>query len=250
MKVSTLLEKSSIRQLLNVFDYTPNVLFWIKDSESKFIYGNKKLLIHLGCKSLGELILKTDYDFTPPHLAAQFIEDDKQVMQGRIIIDRLELNQTEKTKLSWYSTSKQALLDDNGQVIGSVGVSHHINKRNGLPTITLLEIPINYIHANFSENLSLEKLSEISCISISALERRFKKHLGRTPSQYINEVRLREARRLVIETDIPISQIAFQCGFIDPSYFSKRFCKTYGKPPSKLRKKAKIWLSENTLLGK
>ena len=182
-------------------------------------------------------------------------------LRRRAILDKCAAHYTKEQLSLWtYGGVSDGFVQDvintfyvsetDGQVIGSVGVSHHINKRNGLPTITLLEIPINYIHANFSENLSLEKLSEISCISISALERRFKKHLGRTPSQYINEVRLREARRLVIETDIPISQIAFQCGFIDPSYFSKRFCKTYGKPPSKLRKKAKIWLSENTLLGK
>ncbi|WP_220735645.1 helix-turn-helix transcriptional regulator [Shewanella sp. c952] len=73
-------------------------------------------------------------------------------------------------------------------------------------------------------------------LSISALERRFTKHLGQTPKQFINEVRLKNARRLLIETNESIANIAQETGFNDHSYFSRQFQRLFGKSPSQFRR--------------
>jgi transcriptional regulator GlxA family with amidase domain len=72
-------------------------------------------------------------------------------------------------------------------------------------------------------------------LSISALERRFKKYLRQTPTQFINEVRLENARRLLIETNIAIATIANDTGFADHSYFSRQFQKLFDRSPSAFR---------------
>ena len=84
-------------------------------------------------------------------------------------------------------------------------------------------------------NFKSDELAELAHLSVSALERRFKKHLAKTPNQFINEVRLENARKLLIETQLPISQVAYQCGFSAPSYFSKQFRRLFGEIPSQMR---------------
>ena len=48
-------------------------------------------------------------------------------------------------------------------------------------------------------------------------------------------MRLENARKLLIETQLPISQVAYQCGFSEPSYFSKQFRRLFGEIPSQMR---------------
>ena len=66
-------------------------------------------------------------------------------------------------------------------------------------------------------------------LSVSALERRFKA-FSETPNQFINEVRLENARKLLVETRLPVSQVAYS-GFPEPSYFTKQFRRLFGEIP-------------------
>jgi len=83
--------------------------------------------------------------------------------------------------------------------------------------------------------IRLDVLAKISHLSISALERRFKKYLSKTPKQYIIDVRLEHARRLLVETTLPIALVAEQSGFVDASYFSRRFKRKFAVLPSEFR---------------
>ena len=98
-----------------------------------------------------------------------------------------------------------------------------------------LSTPIDYIQAHFADALSVDELASACNLSVSALERRFKKHLGKTPHQYIIEVRLDHARRLLLETEIPVGTIALETGFADHSHFTRAFRKHFGSAPSALR---------------
>ena len=82
----------------------------------------------------------------------------------------------------------------------------------------------------------MESLASACNISVSALERRFKKHLKKTPRQYINEVRLDNARQMLLETEKSIGTIALETGFADHSHFSRAFAREYDMTPRDARR--------------
>lgn len=236
MEVQGIINKAGVNQLIAAFDLLPDILFWVKDSDSRILYANQHFIEHQGYKSLEQILLKTDFDFSSKHLAFQYVNDDKRVMNGYVVTDRLELNQTSNGELAWFSTSKKAILADDGQILGTYGVTRHLQKTSkALSHVRAIEGPVNYIREHYHRNICIEELAELAHLSVSALERRFKKHLAKTPNQFINEIRLENARKLLVETRLPISQIAYQCGFSEPSYFSKQFRRLFGEIPSQMR---------------
>ena len=64
--------------------------------------------------------------------------------------------------------------------------------------------------------------------------------MGITLNQYIHQVRMQEAGRLLSTTKCPVECVAMYTGYENPSYFAKRFKEVYQVTPSEYRKKAKI----------
>ena len=97
----------------------------------------------------------------------------------------------------------------------------------------------DYIGQRFTENLSLHELSEIACLSPFHFQREFKKTIGITPHEYLNDFRIRESIKMLMKSE-DIVDIAVQLGFFDQSHFSRIFRKTVGVPPGKYLKINKI----------
>ena len=95
---------------------------------------------------------------------------------------------------------------------------------------------LDYIHENPYRSYSLEELQEIAGIQKSLFLQEFRSVTGTTPIQYITQRRLAYARELLLETEAPIQQIAFQCGFEDVFYFSRCFKKQFHLSPRAYRK--------------
>jgi AraC-like DNA-binding protein len=234
--VDKFINQFSVKQIIEMFDLMPDIIFWVKDEKGCFVYGNQLFLEHIGITSLGQIIGLSDYDFSPVHIAKQFSVDDQKVMQGEVVNNRLEMNNTKSGDIAWFTTSKRPLLSEQGQPIGSYGISRHLEKTSlVLAGMDALKEPVAYVRKNYMKQICLEELADITHLSISALERRFKKFLGKTPKQFINEVRLENARRLLIETNRAIANIANDTGFSDHSYFSRQFQKLFEQSPSAFR---------------
>jgi len=229
------LARSSMSELLKMYDLLPDVLFWVKNHHGQIMYANQLFLDHIGVRNLEQALGLTDYDFAPRQLAKQYVEDDKRVLNGELVTDRLEMNSV-GGDIAWFTTSKRPLLNRQDEIIGSYGITRHLEKTSiALTRVEALKIPVNYIRKNYMRTIRLNVLAEVSHLSISALERRFKKYLSKTPKQYITDVRLEHARRLLVETTLPIALVAEQSGFIDPSYFSRRFKRKFALLPSEFR---------------
>ncbi|ACI19046.1 AraC family transcriptional regulator [Dictyoglomus thermophilum] len=95
---------------------------------------------------------------------------------------------------------------------------------------------LNYINQNYNKNLSLDELSRQVDMSKFYLCRLFKESLRMSPVEYINKVRVDKAMELLINTDMSVSEIAFECGFDNISYFIKVFKKYMHTTPLKFRK--------------
>lgn len=93
-----------------------------------------------------------------------------------------------------------------------------------------------YIRKHLNEVIELEKLAEISCLSKDHFIRLFKKELGTTPLQYINQKKIEKAQLLLITEELAVKEIAFQLAFDDYSYFNRLFKKTTGVTPQEYRR--------------
>ncbi|BFM13598.1 AraC family transcriptional regulator [Simiduia litorea] len=236
-----LLDFIGTQQLVNLFSQLPDILFWVKRRNGQIAYGNAEFLALIGVDKLQDAIGLTDFDFAPRYLAKQYIADDEKVMNGQDVTDRLELNHAAKDGLAWFSTTKRCLTASDGQVLGTYGVSRHLEKTSvALNAMQALKTPVDYIQQHFSEDICLTQLAASTHLSISALERRFKKYLNKTPKQYIHQVRLEHARKLLAQTTLPIAQIASESGFTDHSYFSRLFFRQFQELPSVFRSNHEI----------
>ena len=234
--VDDFINQFGVKQIIEMFDLMPDMIFWVKDEKGCFVYANQFFLEQIGVTSLTQIQGLSDFDFSPVHLAKQFRVDDKKVMDGEVVNNRLEMNNTKLGDTAWFTTSKRPLFNEQGQPIGSYGISRHLEKTSlALSGMDSLKIPVNFVRENYMNNIGLKELADVTHLSISALERRFKKHLGKTPKQFINEVRLENARRLLIETNIAVATIASNTGFADHSYFSRQFQKLFNQTPSAFR---------------
>jgi AraC-like DNA-binding protein len=91
------------------------------------------------------------------------------------------------------------------------------------------------LHSFFHEPLDLSELSTRACLSMPQLIRQFKSVFGRTPYQYLVDIRLRHAAELLKQSSVPVREIVWHCGFNDASAFGRAFKSAYGIPPEQFR---------------
>lgn len=90
------------------------------------------------------------------------------------------------------------------------------------------------------ENFGIMELCRVIGISRSQLHNKIKANTSLSISIFIRFIRLEKAKFLLEQSDLNISEIAYEVGFKDPSYFSRLFCERYGIAPSKIRQKKNI----------
>ena len=90
----------------------------------------------------------------------------------------------------------------------------------------------NYMNKNYQENISLEDIARHVGMNASALCRYYKKNTGKTLFSYLSELRISYAVKLLMNKNIAISQIAYDCGYNNLSHFNRQFKGITGKTPS------------------
>ena len=93
----------------------------------------------------------------------------------------------------------------------------------------------SFIAQNYMDELRLKQLADIAGMSSSAFSRFFKLHTGRNLSEYIIDIRLGYAARLLVDTSRSISEISFECGFNNLSNFNRILKRKKGCSPSEFR---------------
>lgn len=99
---------------------------------------------------------------------------------------------------------------------------------------------MKYINKHYAEDLNLDNISDIACMSKYHLCRKFKEATGATLLQYINNVRLTKVHSMLINTDMPIEEIAECTGFSSSMQLTRVFKSVYNIPPRTFRKNQKM----------
>ncbi len=120
-------EQTLLRTLI---DNIPDLIY-VKDVAGKFLLVNQAHAHYMGATTPDELVKKSDFDFYPEELAQQFRADEQQIVgAGRPLVDHEEVNLDQKSgRRSWTLTTKVPFKDDQGNILGLVGVSRDITER-------------------------------------------------------------------------------------------------------------------------
>jgi len=113
--------------LRTLIDNLPDCIY-TKDTAGRKTMANPADLKNLHCKTEAEAVGKNDFDLFPKEIAEQFWADDQKVIQGEPVINREEFVLDEKGQKCWLLTSKVPLRDQNGKIIGLVGIGRDITK--------------------------------------------------------------------------------------------------------------------------
>lgn len=96
---------------------------------------------------------------------------------------------------------------------------------------------LNYIHHNYQENLKLGAIAELFGYNSSYLGKVFNKTTGKNFNSYVDEVRIENSKKLLLEHDYKVYEIAQRVGYTNVDYFHKKFKKYTGMSPAEYRKK-------------
>jgi len=99
-----------------------------------------------------------------------------------------------------------------------------------------IESVYTYVQEHFKETIPLEDIAKVTNMTVPAFCRYLKKLTGKTFTQIVNEFRIGHACTLLSEAELPISEVAFECGFNNLSHFNRQFKQITDKSPSEYRK--------------
>lgn len=101
-----------------------------------------------------------------------------------------------------------------------------------------IQVVVDYMITHPAEKFTAEQLSDMAHMSPSSLRRLFKQTTGKSPGDFIKEIRMATAARLLLVSDERISSIAYTVGFDDPNYFARKFRERFGVSPQAYRQNA------------
>ena len=121
-----------------------------------------------------------------------------------------------------------------------------LRARLGVQNSKVLSI-IELMEANLSEPMTLIEIADYAGLSRRQIERLFRQHMGRSPARYYLEIRLDRARHLLIQSTMPVVEVAVACGFVSASHFSKCYRELYGRSPQQERAEKAALMAETPL---
>jgi PAS domain S-box-containing protein len=224
-----------------LFDHVPDIVFFIKDRDARYVVVNQTLVERLGLSSKNALLGKTVLDLFPSPMGKSYHEQDLLVLdEGVPVRDLLELHLYVQGEAGWCVTNKAPLRSGDGDIAGLVGLSKdiHVPAREGTG-YSELAASVQHIQKHYGESLRVKDLARMSSMSPYQFEHRMKRIFQLTAGQFITKTRIETACELLRNTGTPIARVATDCGFHDQSAFARQFKATTGLTPTDYRVRMK-----------
>jgi AraC-like DNA-binding protein len=222
-------------ETIELFDYVPDVLLWMKDVEGRYQWINLPFLINYGVNTREDVIGRTDFDLSSPTLASQYRLDDEYVLRGERILSRVELVGRFDHTARWCVTSKIPLRDPKGRVIGTTGIARPLQGQLSATEEAPLSPAIHYISEHYTEPITNRQLAELCGMSVRALERHFLAAYHVSPHVFLRQLRVRMSCSPLVFSHKTLAEVASDAGFADQSHFAKEFRQFLGESPSAYR---------------
>ncbi|MEZ5341074.1 MAG: AraC family transcriptional regulator [Acidimicrobiales bacterium] len=222
--------------LLELFDELTDVLFCIKDEQSRYVFVNDGFLRRSGRRSKRDLIGRRASDIFAPQRAELYESQDRQVLDSGVALrDLLELIRRPDGSTGWYLTAKIPV--DNGhQPGGLVSISKDLETPSDeVLAMESLTRVIDYVHDHLAEPMRASDLVRVAGCSASQLTARMKRATGLTPTQFIVRSRVDRASELLATTNVPIAHVASEAGFYDQANLTRQFGRYTGLTPTSYR---------------
>lgn len=104
-------------------------------------------------------------------------------------------------------------------------------------SVALIYDSVKYINENYASDITPADCAAQIHLSYSYFAKLFRAVMGKTFKEYLTGVRLAKAHNILLSTDIPVTDVAASCGYINLSYFISEYRKIYGLTPTETRKK-------------
>ncbi len=117
------------RSLLQALLETIPDLIYFKDRESRFIRINRAQAAILGLESPDQAVGRTDGEFFPEDLAAAYQADERRVLEGETVVNKLEPLRTADGSRRWLLTTKVPVVDPEGRIVGLSGISRDVTQQ-------------------------------------------------------------------------------------------------------------------------
>ena len=220
-----------------LFDALPDVVFFIKDRLGRYARVNQTFAARCTGGDKAKLIGKSPAEVFPAALAVSYTRQDEVVLKtGKCVEHQLELHLYPGRRAGWCLTTKHALRDAQGQIIGVTGISRDLNapsdKASGFAE---LAAALKMMQTRYTESLRIEDIATKAGLSVYQFEQRVQRLFQMSPLQLLHKLRLDESVRQLRETDKSLADIAIETGWCDQSAFTRHFSRYVGMAPGKFR---------------
>ncbi len=233
---------SSDTPFYRLFDCMPDVAFFAKDTQFRFMCASQRFIERFGFRDETQVVGRNDFDLFPSRLAENFRRDDEEIIStGASKLNIMELFFTDQGIPDWFVTNKLPLRDRRDRIIGVMGTVHSFaGRREILQPYLQLDKAVAYIRENFRRGVTVKELAYVVHLSPRQLHRKFVEAFGCSPQSFILKLRMQAACEALQKEGSQISEVARELGFCDQSAFTQLFQKHVGLTPLKYQKRYRL----------
>jgi AraC-like DNA-binding protein len=220
-----------------LFDQTPDVVFFVKDREARYLVVNETLVARCGLRRKGQMIGRTAAQLFPAPLGESYVEQDRAVLAtGTPIRRRLELHVYPGRRRGWCLTHKIPLFGKDGAIVGLAGLSKDLHRPDeAQEDYRQVARAVEQLQSRYAEPLRMEDLARAAGFSVDRFERQVRRIFDLTPRQLLIQARLDAASVLLLDPGRSVAEVAHACGYADQSAFTRQFKATVGITPRDYR---------------
>ncbi|MFD2646093.1 helix-turn-helix domain-containing protein [Pseudomonas japonica] len=207
-----------------LFDRMPDVMFYVKDADGRYVVVNQTLVQYSGKRSKEEVIGLTADELFPVTSSSIMAQDLSVISTGRDVVDALRLFRSADGHKQWCLSSKFGIFNQHNQVTGLVGISRLLNRpdEKHLGYKRLMEFS-RLVRENLSQPQLIADIAEQVGLSMDTLQRLTREVFQLSPKQILMKARIEKACELLEQTLMSITDVATECGYSDHSAFSRQF---------------------------